>query len=709
MPNATKEAPLRDFENPDLPHEQRIDDLIARMTLAEKVACFSTDPSVPRLGVLGSRHVEGLHGLALGGPGGWGKDYPVPTTTFPQAIGLAATWNPELVQRVASAEAEEARYVFHETQGKHGGIVVRAPNADLGRDPRWGRSEECYGEDAFLTSALTAAFVRGLQGDHPRYWRAASLLKHFLANSNEDGRERSSSDFDDALLHDYYSAPFRAGVVEAGARAYMAAYNRYNGVPCAVHPVLKSLTVAEWGQNGIICTDGGAFKMLVSEHHFYETLPEAAAATIRAGITQYLDDYRDSLNSALEQGLLDEAELEPGLRANFRVMLKLGLLDPPELVPYTQFDPEHEPWHAPERRALVRWVTQQSIVLLKNTNRALPLDRTQLSSVALIGALADQVLLDWYSGTPPYTVSPLAGVRAALPESVLVTSCDGSSLEEAERLARAADVVLVCVGNHPTGDGPWAKVTLDSYGKEAVDRRSLELEHETLVKRVYAANPRCILLLISSFPYSINWSQENLPAIVHLSHNSQELGHALADVLFGDYNPGGRLVQTWPRSLDDLLPMMDYDIRHGRTYQYATSEPLYPFGHGLSYTRFTYSRLTLSAAELGPGGTLRASFELTNSGERAGDEVAQLYAARIPQSGPTPRQELIAFQRVSLEAGETRTVTLELPFSRLARFHAEKARRLVTGGKLELQLGRSSRQIELCAQISLEPSPELDS
>ena len=326
--------------------------------------------------------------------------------------------------------------------------------------------------------------------------------------------------FDESLLHDYYSAPFRAGIVEAGARAYMAAYNAYN-VCVRRAPILDSLTVQEWGQNGIICTDGGAFKMLVSEHRFYEDLPQAAVAAIRAGITQFLDDYKDSLNSALERGLISEAELERGLRGNFRVMLKLGLLDPRELVPYTQFDPEREPWQAPEQRALARLVTQESIVLLKNAERTLPLDRTRLTAVAVVGALADQVLLDWYSGTPPYTVSPLAGIRAALPAHVSLTSCDGSSLEEAERLARAADVVLVCVGNHPTGDGPWAKVTLESYGKESVDRRSLELEHEALVRRVHAANPRCILVLISSFPYAINWSQENLPAIVHLTHNSQ--------------------------------------------------------------------------------------------------------------------------------------------------------------------------------------------
>jgi beta-glucosidase len=266
--------------------------------------------------------------------------------------------------------------------------------------------------------------------------------------------------------------------------------------------------------------------------------------------------------------------------------------------------------------------------------------------------------------------------------------------------------VIVCVGNHPTGDGPWAKVTRESYGKEAVDRRSLELEDEALVKRVYAANPRCILVLISSFPYAINWSEENLPAIVHLAHNSQELGSALADVLFGDYNPAGRLVQTWPRSLDDLMPMMDYDIRRGRTYQYAEREPLYAFGYGLSYTRFGYENLSTSSTTLEPGGTLQVSVELSNLGARAGDEVVQLYASRSARQGGAPRRERVAFQRVSLGSGETRTVTLGLPHARLARFQLDHGRTLVEGGELELAIARSALDLELRALVTVLPSRE---
>src|SRR5579859_5146472 len=272
------------FQNPNLPIEARVNNILTLMTVDEKIAALGTDPSVPRLGIVGSSHIEGLHGVALGGPGGWGGRglQPLPTTQFPQSVGLGETWDPELIRQAAAVEAYEARYTFNtDTQAftnwrgeKHRrvGIVVRAPNADLARDPRWGRSEESFGEDPFLTGTLASAFVHGLQGNDPKYWRAAALLKHFMANSNEDGRDSSSSNFDERLMREYYSAPFRMAIVDGGARAFMAAYNAWNGIPMAVNPILSSMTDAEWGQNGIICTDGGALTQLVTKHHTFPSL-----------------------------------------------------------------------------------------------------------------------------------------------------------------------------------------------------------------------------------------------------------------------------------------------------------------------------------------------------------------------------------------------------------------------------------------------------
>jgi beta-glucosidase len=683
------------FRNPEAPLEARIDDLFSRMTLEEKVQCLSTNPSVPRLGIVASGHVEGLHGLSQGGPGKWGKDDPIPTTTFPQAIGLGETWDPDLVREVAALEGHEARFVFHRSGGKRGGIVVRAPNADIGRDPRWGRTEECYGEDAYFNGVMTQAFVRGLQGEHPRYWQAASLMKHFLANSNENERGNSSSSFDERLWREYYSVPFRKGV-EAGSRAFMAAYNCYNGVPCHVHPMLERIARGDWGQDGIICTDGGGFKQLVSEHRYFPTLVQAAEAVLRAGINQFLDDFKPSVNEAIARGLLTEVDVERAIRPNFRVMIRLGLLDPPELVPYTKI-PEKEPWLDASARALVRRVTQRSIVLLKNEGALLPLDERAIRSIAVIGSRADEVLLDWYSGTPPYSVTPLEGIRARLGDRVAVRhASDGA---DAVKLAAESDLTIVVVGNPPEGDGPFGKATHPTYGKEAVDRSEITLPEESWIAEVLDANPRTVVVLVSSFPYAISWTKEHVPAIVHMTHNSQEMGHALADVLFGDVNPGGRLVQTWPRSLADLPPMMDYDLRHGRTYLYFEGDALYPFGYGLSYTTFAYSKLRTTSDELDTKKSLDVLVDIENTGGRAGDEVVQVYARYLASGVKRPLQQLVGFRRVTLGAGEKLTVTLPVDVTELAYWDVASQRFVVEPGQIEVRVGGSSRNIELTTTL----------
>jgi beta-glucosidase len=687
------------FQNPDLPSEQRIDNLISLLTLEEKVECLGTNPSVPRLGVKGSGHSEGLHGLAQGGPSDWGRKNPTTTTTFPQAIGLAETWDADIVRRAAAVEGFEARYIFQKYN--RGGIVVRAPNADLGRDPRWGRTEECYGEDPYFNGALTVAFVKGLQGDHPKYWLTASLLKHFLANSNENGRGHTSSDFDERLFREYYSVPFRMGIVEGGARAFMASYNKVNGVPMHVNSAVLDITRGEWGQDGIICTDGGGMRQLVTDHKRFTTFEEAAAAVVKTGIGQFLDDYREPTRAALAKGLLTEADVDKVLRHTFRVMLRLGLLDPPARVPYSKIGSGPEPWTTEEHKSLARLVTQKSIVLLKNSKDLLPLDRTKLKSVAVIGPRADDVLLDWYSGTPPYTVTPLAGIREKVGPGVRVDYAKGDDGGAVERLARGADVAVVVVGNHPTCDAGWEQCPVPSDGKEAVDRRSITLEQEELVRRVYAANPNTVVVLKSSFPFAINWTQEHVPSILHLTHNSQEEGRALADVLFGDYNPAGRLVQTWPASIEQLPPMMDYDIRHGRTYMYFKGAPLYPFGHGLSYTTFDYSNLRTSAGTIPVNGSVRLTFDLKNTGRRAGEEVVQLYVTHLGSKVERPLKELKGFARVALRPGETKRVSLTLAAEQLAYWDVQSKRFVVEPDRVQLMVGGSSADERLIRELGV--------
>jgi beta-glucosidase len=680
------------FQDPALPIEERVANILGLMTLDEKIACLSTDPSVPRLGIKGSRHVEGIHGLAQGGPANWRPKRIVPTTIFPQGIGMAETWDVEMLRQAGEIEGYEARYIFQSPKYGQGGIVIRSPNADLGRDPRWGRTEECYGEDPFFNGTMVTAFVKGLQGDDPKYWRTAALMKHFLANSNENDRDQTSSNFDERLFREYYSVPFRMGI-ETGARAFMASYNKMNGVPMTINPVLNEVTRKEWGQDGIICTDAGAMRNLVNSQKYLPDLETAAAASIKAGIGQFLDNYAQAVRGALQRGLLTEGDIDEVLKTNFRVMIKLGLLDPPSLVPYSKIGSEaEEPWLSERNKSFARLITQKSIVLLKNAGQMLPLDRGKLKSIAVIGPRANEVLLDWYSGSPPYMVTPLEGIRQEAGNTVTVNY----STADAE-LARHADVAVVCVGNHPNGGNnmPWARVSVPSEGREAVDRVSLTLEQEDLIRQVYRINPRTIVVLISSFPYAINWTQQNIPAILHLTHSSQAEGTALADVLFGKYNPAGRLVQTWPNGLDQLPPMMDYDIRHGRTYMYFKGQPLYPFGYGLSYTTFSYSNLRVTPAFLASKGSVNVSVTVTNTGKWSGEEVVQLYVRHLNSSVERPQIELKGFTRVPLAAGQSKTVTLTLPAERLAYWNVRDHRFEVEPDKIEIAVGASSADLRL--------------
>lgn len=686
------------FQNPDLPIEKRVDNILSLMTIDEKIECLDTNPSVPRLGIKGSGHVEGIHGLTQGGPGKWGRPLTVPSTTFPQGIGLGETWNQELLRQVGHVEGYEARYVFQSPKYHQGGIVIRSPNADLGRDPRWGRNEECYGEDAYFNGAMVVAFTKGLQGDHPTYWQSAALMKHFLANSNENDRDKSSSDFDERLFHEYYALPFQMGVVEGGSRAFMAAYNAVNKVPMTINPVMQTITREKWGQDGIICTDAGAMRNLVTAHKYYPDFETAAAESVKAGIGQFLDDYREPIRGALKRGLVTESDIDRALQGNFRVMIRLGLLDPASRVPYSSIGQDAtDPWLTNKHKALALRSTQESIVLLKNSANLLPLNKGSLRSIAVIGPRANEVLLDWYSGTPPYSISPLEGIRDAVGESVKVSYAASNDGGAAVKIASESDVAIVFVGNHPNGgfDTVWAKVSAPSEGREAVDRQSITLEQEDLIKTVFRANPKTVVVLKSSFPYAINWTHDHVPAILHMALNSQEEGKALATVLFGDYNPAGRLVQTWPRSLEQLPPMMDYDIRRGRTYMYFLDTPLYPFGYGLSYTTFQYRDLKTSAASLSSTGRIDVSFIVKNTGKLAGDEVAQLYVKHLNSSVQRPFKELKDFTRIHLAPQEEKTVKLSLPASRLAYWDTKTDRWVVEKDRIEIAVGGSSSDVRL--------------
>lgn len=386
-----QQQPRYPFDNPRMPAEQRIDNLLSLMTIDEKIDCLRTDTAVPRLGVPNIGGSEGIHGVVQREPRA-GRQ-PITTTQFPQPPGMGSSWDPNLVSQAAGVEGYEARFITQTLRYNRQILMLWGPQSDLGRDPRWGRSEEVYGEDPFLNGTMAVAFIHGLQGNGPHYWQAAALLKHFLANENETNRNGSSSDFDERLFWEYYSVPFRMGFLDGGAKAVMASYNAWNGTAMAVNPILRSILIDKWGVD-VISSDGGAVKLLVNPRHLFPAQEAAVVACLKAGINQYLDTYKDELHKALKDGTATEADIDSALRRKFRIELKLGLLDPPDMVPYSKIKDSPEPWNTERDRSISQKLAVESVVLLKNQDNFLPLDKSKIKSIAVIGPLADVVHWD---------------------------------------------------------------------------------------------------------------------------------------------------------------------------------------------------------------------------------------------------------------------------------------------------------------------------
>ncbi len=704
------------FDNPDLPAAERIDNLLSLMTVDEKIDCLGMRTGVPRLGVPNIGGSEGIHGVVQR-EARWGRK-PITTTQFPQPPGMGATWDPALVRQAAGVEGYEARFISQTAQYDRQILMLWGPQSDLGRDPRWGRSEEVYGEDPFFNGTMATAFARGLEGDNQKYWQAAPLLKHFLANENEDNRNSSSSDFDERLFWEYYSVPFRMAFTDGGAKAVMASYNAWNSTPMAINPILRSIVIDKWGVD-VISSDGGAVTLLVNPRHLFPNQEAAVVACLKAGINQFLDRYQFEVKAALEDGSLKESDLDEALRRKFRIAIKLGLLDPPEMVPYTTIKDSPVPWNTDRDRSVSQKIALESVVLLKNQDNLLPHDKKMIKSIAVIGPLADVVHWDWYGGTPPYTVTPLQGIRNAVGSDLKVNYAaydtpDGEF--EALKAAAESDVTVVVVGNNPTcgdegkawyaspgnGGGVTLPCTDPGDGREGRDRETMDLYQEQIVKQVFIKNPKTVVILVTSFPYIINWTEEHIPAILTLAHASQDEGTALARVLFGDYNPGGHLVRTWPKSADQLPPRMDYNIRDGYTYMYFKGQPLYPFGFGLSYTTFKFANVRTSSERLAKDGSVTVTVDVTNTGSRAGDQVVQLYVQHLKSAVSRPHQELEGFARVSLEPGQTKTAAIELKAAQLAYWDVKTHAFRVESEPVRLLIGDSSANLTLNTTIQVE-------
>jgi beta-glucosidase len=685
------------YMNPSLPVARRVEDLVSRMTLEEKVAqMMNKAPAIERLGVPEyERWNEGLHGVARAGV----------ATVFPQAIGLAATWDTKLMREVADVISTEARAKHHEfvrrgERKRYQGLTFWSPNINIFRDPRWGRGQETYGEDPYLTARMGVAFVRGLQGDDPKYWKVIATPKHYAVHSGpEPERHAFDAHAFERDLRETYLPAFRATVTEAKAASVMCAYNRTNGEPCcASKELLTDILRGEWKFDGYVVSDCGAITDIWKGHGFAKSEAEASAVAVKAGTDLACGGEYRALVKAVKDGLVNEAELDTALKRLFEARFRLGMFDPPESVPYARipFSENDSPAH----RQLSLKAARESIVLLKNERNTLPL-RKDLKTVAVIGPNADapDVLLGNYNGTPSKSVTPLEGVRNKVSSATTILHSAGSRptgakpdanaeramREDALTKAKQADVVILVMGITPSVEGEEMDVKTEGFrGGDRTDI-SLPKEQEELIKEVQALGKPVVLVLMGGSALAVNWADANVPAIVEAWYPGEEGGNALADVLFGDYSPSGRLPVTFYKSVEQLPPFEDYGME-GRTYRYFRGEPLYPFGHGLSYTKFSYAGLTVSPRVLKAGAPVRVGVDVRNVGAREGEEVVQLYVADEAATVPVAVRSLQGVERVSLKPGERRRVTFTLSARQLSLIDG-KDRRVVEPGEFTVAVG----------------------
>jgi beta-glucosidase len=693
MMNEVKNAtPL--FRDPSRPLEERIADLLSRMSLEEKISQMLYNSSA--LGKLGIPEYnwwnECLHGVARAGI----------ATVFPQAIGMAASFDPELLYRIATAIAGEARakhheFVRREDRGIHKGLTFWSPNINIFRDPRWGRGQETFGEDPYLTGRLGVAFIRGLQGDDPKYMKVAACAKHYAVHS---GPESLRHEFDATVspkdLRETYLPAFYDAVKEAKVEAVMGAYNRVNGeAACASQTLLVDILRGEWGFDGHVVSDCGAIADIHEHHQITASSEESAALAVNHGCDLNCGWMFKHLQRAIAKGLVSVEAIDRSVARLLQTRMKLGMFDPPELVPYA--NTPYELNDCAEHRRLALEAAEKAIVLLKNENNLLPLEKERLKTIAVIGPNADQqrVLLGNYFGTPSQYVTPLAGIREAVGKEVRVLYAEGCKLNssvagywgeqptsgftEALAAAERADVVIMCLGLSPELEGEEGEVANSDGGGDR-NRLSLPGMQEELLKAVAATGKPVVLTLFNGSPVTINWAQENIAAIVAAWYPGEEGGTALANVLFGFYNPAGRLPVTFVKSVEQLPPFTDYSMK-GRTYRYMKEEPLYPFGYGLSYTKFTYTGLTVSSSELNTAAAqeLQVAVQVENSGARAGEEVVQLYVKDVEASVVVPNRELKGVKRIALQPGERRQVAFVLTPKQLSLIDAAGRRRLEPG------------------------------
>lgn len=659
-----KKTEIPMYLDPTKDVNERVEDLISKLTLIEKVAQMNhPTQGVPRLHIPSYNYwSEALHGVARNGK----------ATVFPQAIGMAASWNRNLVQRVASVIGDEGRAKHHETMRRNGrseiyqGLTFWSPNVNIFRDPRWGRGQETWGEDPYLTGEMGSAYVLGLQGNHPRYMKAAACAKHYAVHS---GPERDRHIFNAIIskrdLYSTYLPAFKKLVTKAKVEAVMGAYNRTLGEPCnASNLLLKDILRGEWGFEGHVVSDCGALTDIHANHKISKDAVESAALALKAGCDMGCDDVYNSIPEAIERGLITEADVDRALKHTLITRFRLGMFDPPKMVPYTSIPMSVVA--CKKHRQLSYEIATQSIVLLKNKDNILPLG-PQVKSMMVTGPVAtsQEVLLGNYYGFNDQMTTFLEGVVGRLPEGTRFEYHPGCMLVHpnaisqtwAPHMAADKDVVLAFMGTSPLMEGEEGEALLAVANGDRTDIALPSVQVDFL-KQLSTHGAKVILILTGGSPITLGEVEDMVQAILWVGYPGQEGGRAVASVLFGDVAPSGKLPITFPKSIDDLPPFDDYNMA-GRTYRYAMKEPLYPFGFGLSYTTFLYSSLKAKSS-LRAGQSLSVRVNVTNTGNVPATEVVQLYIHDLQATVSVPLQQLVGFQRVQLKPGQRKMVKFTL-------------------------------------------------
>lgn len=677
-----------------LSFEERVKDLVGRLTLEEKVGLMSHPAhGIPRLNIPAYNYwSEALHGVARNGR----------ATVFPQAIGMAATWDKELIHQVATAISDEGRAKYHAALKRNGytqqyqGLTFWSPNVNIFRDPRWGRGQETWGEDPFLTGEMASAYVRGLQGDDPKYLKAAACAKHYAVHSGpEKDRHHFNAIVTKRELYDTYLPAFKKLVTEAKVESVMGAYNRtLDEVCCASELLIETILRGEWNFQGHFVSDCGALSDFHLNHKVTKDAAESAALALQRGCDLGCDHVFDEIPEAVQRGLITETDVDRSLERTLLTRFKLGMFDQDEDVPFAAT--ALEVVASAEHRQLAYRATTESVVLLKNKNNVLPI-KPSTKKIFVTGPTATslEVLLGNYYGFNNEMITLLEGLTGRIPEGMGMEYHPGAPLKHAREIpstwapgmAQSADLTIVCAGNTSFLEGEEGESLLSPQNG---DRESISLPQSQIdyIKELSIHGARIILVLTGGSPIALGEVENMVEAILFVWYPGMEGGRAVADVLFGDVSPAGKLPITFPKSLEQLPAFDDYSMNR-RTYRYMTDEPLYPFGFGLSYSKFDYSELQLDQATLAVGDSLNVNLTLTNCGESDSAEVAQFYLTDLHASTIVPQHHLIGFERVFLKAGESKTLKFTIT-PEMMSFYNDDGKLTLEPGQFRLEVGGCS-------------------